>query len=135
MDVHKGVSISTASSMDVHFFLCSVSLSTANRMDVQGVTISTARSMDLQTCMCRVYVFPQPAVWTCRMCAFLSPAVWACRVYPFFKCRNVGMYGIQSVRYQNEQNCRCRNQSSTGIRGPSCYRNEIQDARMPMHRP
>ncbi len=38
---------------------------------------------------------------------------------PFFKCRNVGLSGIQSVRYRNEQKCRCRNKSGTEIRGPS----------------
>jgi hypothetical protein len=38
-----------------------------------------------------------------------------CRVYPFFKCRNVGLSGIKSVRYRNEQNCRWRNQSGTGM--------------------
>ncbi len=40
-------------------------------------------------------------------------------VYPFFKCRNVGLSGIQSVRCRNEQKCGYRKQSSTGIRGPS----------------
>ncbi len=37
----------------------------------------------------------------------------------FFKCRNAGLSVIWSVRYQNEQECRCRNQSGTGLRGPS----------------
>jgi hypothetical protein len=37
----------------------------------------------------------------------------------FFKCRNVGLSVIQSVRYRNEQKLRCRNQSGTGIRGQS----------------
>jgi hypothetical protein len=40
----QGVSISTASSMDVQ----GVSISTASSMDVQGVSISTASSMDVQ---------------------------------------------------------------------------------------
>ncbi len=37
----------------------------------------------------------------------------------FFKGRNVGLSGIQSVRYRNEQRFRCQNKSCTGIRGPS----------------
>ncbi len=37
----------------------------------------------------------------------------------FFKCRNVGLSGIQSVRYRNEQKFRCWNHSGTGIRIPS----------------
>jgi hypothetical protein len=37
----------------------------------------------------------------------------------FFKCRNAGLSDIWSVQYQNEQECRCHNQSGTGIRGPS----------------
>ncbi len=49
----------------------------------------------------------------------ITGAYCACRVYPFFKCRNVGLSGIQSVRYQNEQKCRYWNQSDTGRRGPS----------------
>jgi hypothetical protein len=36
----------------------------------------------------------------------------------FIKCRNVGLFGIQSVRYRNEQKFRCRNQSGTRMRGP-----------------
>jgi hypothetical protein len=56
-------------------------------MDVQGVSLSTASSMDVQ-------------------CVTI------------FKCRNVGLSGIQSVRYRNKQKCRYRNQSGTGIRGP-----------------
>jgi hypothetical protein len=47
----------------------------------------------------------------------------------FFKCRNVGLSGIQSVRYRNEQKLRCRNQSGTGMLR---YRTEKQDAGMPM---
>jgi hypothetical protein len=77
-------------------------------MDVQGISLLN---------------FSLPAVWTCTAWVSLSPpptlAVWACRVYPFCKCRNVGLSGIQSVRYRNEQKCRCRNQSGTEIRGPS----------------
>ncbi len=65
---------------------------------MQGVCVSTASSM------------------TCRMCAFLSPAVWTCRVHPFFKCRNVRLSSIQSVRYRNERKCRCQNQSGTRMR-------------------
>ncbi len=33
-----------------------------------------------------------------------TQAVWTCRVYPVFKCRTVGLSGIQSVRYRNEKN-------------------------------
>ncbi len=40
-------------------------------------------------------------------------------IYTFFKCRNVGLSDIHSVRYRYEQKCRCLNQSGTGIRGPS----------------
>jgi hypothetical protein len=51
----------------------------------------------------------------------------------FVKCRNVGLSGIQSVRYRNEQHfrcrCRCRNQFGTGMLR---YLTEIQDAGMPM---
>jgi hypothetical protein len=43
----------------------------------------------------------------------------------FFKCRNVGLSGIQSGRFRNEQKFRCRNQSGTGIRGPVDYRNAL----------
>jgi hypothetical protein len=93
--------------------------------------------------VCRVYILPLPAVWTCRVCSFLSPAVLTCREYPFFKCRNVGLSGIQSFRYRNEQKRQCRNLSGTGIRGsspvPKCsgtrmlrYRTDIQDTGMPM---
>jgi hypothetical protein len=49
---------------------------------------------------------------------FLPPAVRTCSVYHFFNFRNVGLSGIQSVRYRNEQKCRCRNQSGTEIRAP-----------------
>ncbi len=74
----------------------------------------------LWTCPCRVYHF-----WTFHCLPFgralhghwATPppphpptlAVWTCSVYPFFKSRNVGLYGIQSVRYRNYQKCRCRN--------------------------
>ncbi len=74
-----------------------------------------------------------------------TPAAWTCRVYPFFKCRNVGLSGIQSVRlrYRNERKCRCRNQSGTGIMGPSpvpvCsgpgLRYRIPECRCRRHRP
>ncbi len=37
----------------------------------------------------------------------------------FYQYRNAGLSGIWSVRYRNEQKCGCRNQSGTGIRGPS----------------
>jgi hypothetical protein len=42
---------------------------------------------------------------------------YLCKV--FLKCWNVGLSGIGLVRYRNEQKCRRRNHSSTGIRGPS----------------
>jgi hypothetical protein len=55
-----------------------VSLSTSNRMDVQGLSL---HSPALLTCW--VYPFSKPAVWMCRMYPFAPPAVWTCRVYPF----------------------------------------------------
>jgi hypothetical protein len=63
-----------------------------------------------------------------------------CRVYPFFKCWNVRLSSIRSVRYQIEQKCQCRKQFGIGIKGTKSatgmlkYRTEIQDAGMPMHR-
>ncbi len=52
----------------------------------------------------------------------------------FFKCRKVGLFGIQSVRYRNEQKFRYWNQSDRGIRGPSpvpdCYETGLK-YRMP----
>jgi hypothetical protein len=36
-----------------------------------------------------------------------------------FSPRNGGLCGIQSVQYQNELKCRCREQSGTGIRESS----------------
>ncbi len=65
-----------------------------------------------------MYSFPPKAVWTCRVYPFPQPAVWTSRVHPFFKCW-IGLSGIQSIRYQNEQKCGYLNQSGTGIRGPS----------------
>ena len=47
---------------------------------------------------------------------FSLPAVQG---VPLFKCRNVGLFGIQSFRHQNEQKCQFRNQSGTRIRGTS----------------
>ncbi len=61
----------------------------------------------------------------------------------FFKCRNVRLSGIQSVRYRNEQKFRCRHQFVTKIRGPSpvpeCsgtgLRYKIRECRCRRHRP
>ncbi len=65
-------------------------------MDVQGVLLSTSCSLDVH--------------WVS-----LSPR----KTTSFFNCRNVGLSGIQSVRYWNEQKFRCRKQSGSEIRGPS----------------
>jgi hypothetical protein len=129
----QGVSLSTASSMDVK----GVSISSASSMDVQDVSLSTTAVW-----ACRVYPFP-PEVWMLRISlsatsvmdvqgvslsttsgidvqgVFLSTrAGWMylfhlCKV--LFKCRNAGLICILLVRYRNEQICRCRNQSGTGI--------------------
>ncbi len=50
----------------------------------------------------------------------------------FFKCRNVGLSGNQSVRYRNDQKCRCRNRSGAGIRG---LRYRMPECRCRRHRP
>jgi hypothetical protein len=55
----------------------------------------------------------------CTGIPFTTTNTMDVRVYPFFKCRYVGLPGIQSVRYRNELKCGCRNQSGTGIRGPT----------------
>ncbi len=47
---------------------------------------------------------------------FSLPAVQG---VPLFKCRNVGLFGIQSFRHQNEQKCKFWNQSGTRLRGTS----------------
>ncbi len=108
MDV-QGVSLSSTCSLDLPW----VSLSPASRMDEQHVTISTARKMDVQ---CTAGCLPL-----------------YCQEYGHAGCNpflNAGLSGIQSVRYGNKQKFRCRNQSSTGIRGPCLvaefrYRTEI----------
>jgi hypothetical protein len=74
--------------------------------------------MDVQCAGCMCFHCQQYSM-LCRICAFLSTAVWTCRVYPFFKCRNVRLSGSQSVRYQNEQKCRCQNLSGARKRGHS----------------
>ncbi len=88
------------------------------RMDVQGAFIFHSQKYNK-----RVYTFPPPAMGMCRV--YPSPwlAVCMCRVYVSFftfvkcKCRNVGLFGIWSVQYRNEQKCRCWHESGTGIRG------------------
>ncbi len=71
---------------------------------------------------CRVYpllppaVLTLPAVWTCRVCPFLPPASWTCKECPFFKCRNVGLSGIQSVRYRIRGPSLVQECSDTGLR-------------------
>jgi hypothetical protein len=88
----------------------------------------------------------------------ISSCLWTCRVYQFrhalgipfittnnsfFKCQNVGLCGIPSVRYRNKQKIRCRTQSGTGIRGPSpvpeysgtCLRYRMLECRCRRHRP
>jgi hypothetical protein len=94
MDV-QGVLLSINSNMDVQ----GVSLYTANRMDMQVVTIATARSVDVQCAWCMPFHCQQYGLAGCV--PFLSPAVWMCRLHPFFKCRNVRLSGIQSLRYRN----------------------------------
>jgi hypothetical protein len=68
-------------------------------------------SQEYERAVCMVYAFTLPGVWTYRVCPFLSPVIRMCRVYPFL---NDGLSGIR-----NGQKFRCRNQSGTGIRGPS----------------
>jgi hypothetical protein len=124
MDMY-GVYISTNISMEVQ----GVSPSTANRIGVHN----HFQSQEYRRTVCRVYDFPPPAVkkgcarciafhrkqYERLVCPFLPLAEWMCRVYFFYKGRNVGLSGIQSVWYRNEQKCLCRNKSGTGIRGPS----------------
>ncbi len=91
-------------------------------MDIQGVSLSTTCSLDVHWVS-----LSQPS----------KPAVWTCRADLFFKCRNVRLSGIQSVRYRYEKKCWCRNrnkrtQSGTGMLQ---YRTEIQEAGMPMPMP
>jgi hypothetical protein len=47
----------------------------------------------------------------------------------FYQCQNVGLSGILSVQYRNEQKGQWRNQSGTGIRGPSLVL-ECSDSRL-----
>jgi hypothetical protein len=53
-------------------------------------------------------------VWTCKMYSFLPPAIWTFRLYPFTHLKK-----LNAGRYRNKQKFRCRNQSGSGIRGPS----------------
>ncbi len=66
--------------------------------------------------MGRVYAIPLAAVWTFSVCPFYCQQYEYGRAgYPFFKCWNVGLSGLLSVRCQTEQKCQNRNQSGTGI--------------------
>ncbi len=84
-------------------------------------SISYSKNTTISCCplTCKInhfWTFPYLQFGRALYLVSLSPppplAVWTCRVYPFFKCRNVGLSGMQSVRYWNKQKCRCRNQSS-----------------------
>jgi hypothetical protein len=101
-----------------------VSLSTNISMDVQGVFLATVNSV----AGCNHFGI-STVDWTYSVQGIIclstasgmnvqgvSLAVWTCRLYPYL---NAGLSSIWSVRYRNEQKCRCQNQSSTGIRGPS----------------
>ncbi len=99
-----------------------VFLSIAIRMDVQGA-LSTTSIMEVQS------VFPPAALWTVGCLSSTSSMDLqdffpTQAVTPSFNLRtvfvNAGLSGFRSVRlrYRNEKECRCRNQSGTGIRGP-----------------
>jgi hypothetical protein len=78
-------------------------------MDVQSVSLSTICSLDVHWVSLHNYFDVQGV--------------------PFSKCRNAGLSGIQSVRNRNEQKCRCRNQSGTGMLR---YGTEIYSALIPI---
>ncbi len=64
-------------------------------------SISYCKNNTISSCLwtCNVYHIPLSALWTFNECLFLSPAIWTMnmKVYPFFKCWNVGLSGIQLV--------------------------------------
>jgi hypothetical protein len=64
-------------------------------------SISYSKNNTNSSCLWTYYVYhiPLSALWTFKECLFLSPAIWTMnmQVYPFFKCWNVGLSGIQLV--------------------------------------
>jgi hypothetical protein len=100
--------------------------------------LSNSSSMDVQ----RVFHRQQYGRALCTCLSTISSMAVHHRTV-FVQRRKAGLSGIRSVRFRNEKECRCLNQSDTGIRGPSpvpeCsatgtlrYRAEMSDARMPM---
>ncbi len=83
MDV-QGISLSTASSMDVHSVFFPLPA-----MDVAGYILFHRQQYGCAGCIPLPAVcvqgvsFLPPAVWTCRVYQFQPPPVWTCRVYPF----------------------------------------------------
>jgi hypothetical protein len=88
-------------------------------------------------CRCRTNFFPafkydfshhialtKPAAAVYRRAGYITfhyLFCFQCRLAgcTFYRWRNVGLSGISSVRYRNEQKRWCQKQSGTGIRGPS----------------
>jgi hypothetical protein len=116
-------------------------------MPVLSVTSGTGLTL-MPECRCRTDFFSIPAFrhhkhLDVQDVTLPAPAVWACRVYPnpllavrtckvfislfkfvqcfqnvFLKCRNVGLSGISSVRYRNNQKYWTGSSAcGTGIRG------------------
>jgi len=91
---------------------------------------------------CRVYPISPPAMWMCRVYSSSLLAVWTCRVnVPIIL--NVGMPDcLASGQSGTKKKCRCRNQSGTGIRGPSSVsgccgtglRDQMPECRCRQHR-
>jgi hypothetical protein len=75
----------------------------------------------LELCCTHVsYATPQSAtLHTSELRCSVQPVLLSFPSYSFLKCRNAGLSGIRSARYQNEKKCRCRNRSVTRIRKPS----------------
>jgi hypothetical protein len=137
-------------------------------MPVLSVTSGTGLTL-MPECRCRTDFFSIPAFrhhkhLDVQDVTLPAPAVWACRVYPnpllavrtckvfislfkfvqcfqnvFLKCRNVGLSGISSVRYRNNQKYWFRKQCmwyrNKGIHSGTKmhqYQTELPDAGMRM---
>ncbi len=114
-----------------------VFLSTTSSMDMQGVPPFYHQQYGRAGCTPfhhlqygrAGYTCPSPAVLNCRVCTSPQPTMLMCRVFMLCnhihlckvvcKFRNAGLSGIRSVQYQTEHTCWYRNQSGSGIRGPS----------------
>jgi hypothetical protein len=98
----QGVSFSPACCMDVQcvsintiisVYVQSVSIFAVSSVDVKGVSLSYVSKSDLQGVSLTLH--RQQYKTGCRV----YPSPFYCYV---FKCRNVGLYGIRSVRYRND---------------------------------